>query len=135
MTSGRRMQIHNSHFSICIERGILYKVSGKKYFLQKMCFLKWNPQPLLHLFSSFQTSTTIFTANIYENCPSSIGCWDSNLRSSGHEYPPITTRPQGFCKKCYQVQDNFERWTRVSVRWGRLLGRPVANPNLKQGLG
>ena len=37
-------------------------------------------RPLFHLFSSFQTSITIFKTNICEKYPSSIRCWDSNPR-------------------------------------------------------
>ena len=47
------------------------------------------PPPLYCLFSSFQTNITIFITNICEKCPSSI--WYP--RPSGHESPPITTRP------------------------------------------
>ena len=36
---------------------------------------------------------TIFTTNICEKCPSSIGSWDLNPRPLEHESPPVTTRP------------------------------------------
>ena len=51
------------------------------------------PRPLFHLFSSFQTNITIFTANKCEKYPSSIHCRDSNSRPLEQESPPITTRP------------------------------------------
>ena len=55
-------------------------------------FFKLNqPRPLFHLFSCFQS---IFTTNIYEKCPSSIQCRDSNSRPLEHESPPVTTRPE-----------------------------------------
>ena len=50
-------------------------------------------QSLFHLFLYFQTNITIFTTNNVKKCPSSIWCWDSNPQPSGHESPPITTRP------------------------------------------
>ena len=50
-------------------------------------------RPHFHLFSSFQTNITIFTINYVNKCPSSIRCWDLSPRPSGHEFPPITTRP------------------------------------------
>ena len=56
-------------------------------------FKKGHPRPLFNLFSSFQTNITMFTSNTCEKCPSSIQCWDSNPWPSGHESPPITTRP------------------------------------------
>ena len=53
-------------------------------------FLKMGySQPLFCLFSSFQPSNTIFTAN---KCSSSIRCQDSNPWPSEHASPPITTR-------------------------------------------
>ena len=45
-------------------------------------------------FRLFQANFTIFTSNTCQKwCPSSIGCWDSNPRPSGHESPPTTIRP------------------------------------------
>ena len=51
------------------------------------------PQPLFHLFSSFQTNITILTTNKCEKCSSSIWRWNSNSQPSDYESPPITTRP------------------------------------------
>ena len=59
-----------------------------------VCFLKWaNPGLFFVYFRSFQTSTTIFTTNQCEKCPSSIWGWDSNPQPLKHELSPITTRP------------------------------------------
>ena len=44
-------------------------------------------------FRSLETNNTIFTANQYEKCPSSIQCWDSNPEPLKYELSPITTRP------------------------------------------
>ena len=35
----------------------------------------------------------LMRTNICEKCPSSIRFWDSNPQPSGHEPPPLTTRP------------------------------------------
>ena len=51
-----------------------------------------HPWHVFRLFSSFQTHITILTSKC-EKCPSSIQCWDSNLRPYEHKSPPITTRP------------------------------------------
>ena len=54
-------------FSSKICLGIFWPIFGKYFYLlfQKMS----HPRPLFHLFSSFQTSVTIFTTN---NCEKSI---------------------------------------------------------------
>ena len=44
-------------------------------------------------FWSFQTNISIFTANIFENCPFSIRCQDLNSRPSDYESPRLTARP------------------------------------------
>ena len=56
---------------------------------------KWaKPGLFIVYFWSFQTNiVTNFTTNICEKCPSSLRCWDLNPWPSGHESPPITTRP------------------------------------------
>ena len=64
--------------------------STKVFIFLKMC----QPQPLFHLFSSFQTHITNFTTNNYEKCPSSTRCQDLNSRPFKHESPHITTRPR-----------------------------------------
>ena len=51
------------------------------------------PQPLFHLFSSFQTNITILQQIYVKKCPSSKCCWDSNPQPSEYESPPVTTRP------------------------------------------
>ena len=67
---------------ICRERLWFYSFFKNEPFPASFC-----------LFSSFQTNITIFTANMYEKCPSNIRCWDWNPQPSEHESPPITTRP------------------------------------------
>ena len=57
-------------------------------------FLKMgHPQPLFHLFLSFQANITILTTNKCEKCPSSLRRWDLNSQPLEHESPHITTRP------------------------------------------
>ena len=51
----------------------------------------WPPFQLF--FGHFQTKINTILEQINgEKCPSSIWCWDSNPRHSGHESPTITTR-------------------------------------------
>ena len=85
---------------------------GKKlYFFVK----NGHRQPLFWLFWSFQTNTTNFTANRCEKFSSSIWCWDSNPRPSGHESPSITTRP-GLHPKSYFFNDKtYERKQKIYV--------------------
>ena len=63
--------------------------------LSSLLSSKWGPTPAsFHLFLSFQTQITIFTANNYvKKCPSSMRCWDSNSQHFVHESPLIITRP------------------------------------------
>ena len=58
-------------------------------------FFKNGPYPasFSFLFSSFQTNTTIRTANKCEKCPSSIQHRDSNSQPFDYKSPPLTTRP------------------------------------------
>ena len=56
-------------------------------------FLMGQPQPLFHLFSSFQANITIFTTTECGNCPFNNQWRDSNPHPLEHESPPITTRP------------------------------------------
>ena len=53
-----------------------------------------HPWPLFCFFGRFKlTNNTIFTSNQWEECPSSVRCWDSNPQPLEHESPPITTGP------------------------------------------
>ena len=51
------------------------------------------PRPLFRLFSVFSNKHYNFYNKIYEKCPSSIQCRDSNPRPLKRESLPITTRP------------------------------------------
>ena len=46
-----------------------------------------SPARFLFIFLSFQTNNAIFRTNMR------MQCWDLNPQPSGHESPPITTRP------------------------------------------
>ena len=65
------------------------------WWFPSQCFLIWpTPAYFIIYFQSFQTNIiTIFTTNIFEKCPSSIRCQDSNPQPSEHESLPITNRP------------------------------------------
>ena len=68
------------------------------------------PWPLFHLFSYFQTNTTILQPIDMKKCQSSIRCWDSNPQSSKYESPPITTRPGLLPKltRCFSAVDSIK---------------------------
>ena len=50
-------------------------------------------RPLFLFILSFQTNIAILQQIYVKKCPSSIQGWESNPQPSGHETPPITTRP------------------------------------------
>ena len=68
-------------------------------------FLMGHPRSLFRLFSSNPTNITILLQIYVKKCPSSIQCRDSNQWPSGHESPPITTRP-GLLPKSHMTSLN-----------------------------
>ena len=78
---------------------------------ENIVFVKMGlPWPLFHLFSYFQTNTTILQPIDMKKCQSSIRCWDSNPQSSKYESPPITTRPGLLPKltRCFSAVDSIK---------------------------
>ena len=62
-------------------------------YLDAHCFFKWASPGLFSLYFRLFKPTLQFLQQIHVNkYPSSIWCWDSNPRLSGHESPLITTR-------------------------------------------
>ena len=103
-------------------------------FLIGFLFLRMDRSgPLLRLCSLFSTKhQTIFTTNICEKCPSSICCWNSNQQPSGHESPPITTRPglPPLIEFLYLVFHHFERFLleqkkRSPQKWPKISKKEV----------
>ena len=103
-------------------------------FPQGHCiFLNVPSRASLNLFSSFQTTISIFAADsICEKCPSRMRCWDLNQRPSYHESPPIAINlmPRapavGFeffnLLVCY-LHDFFQKslWLCISLEWAFII--------------
>ena len=75
------------------------------------CFFKWPfPASFLLIFVFSGKHFNFYNNWIYEKCPSSIPCWDSNPRPTEHESPPITTRPPG-----------LDRYFNLHLNWNQLM--------------
>ena len=71
-----------------LKRNVLKR--DKNVFYKKEKIKIRHARPFFPLFLSFDTSKTTLAT---KKCPSSIRCWNSNLRPLGDESSPAATRP------------------------------------------
>ena len=83
------LNLYTKVFHLCFEH------ENNLDFFSLKVLLKNGPTPASFSFIfGLSNKHYKFLQQIYvKKCPSSIWCWDSNPRPSGHESPPITTRP------------------------------------------
>ena len=118
-----------THYFDTQERVTYHPLHFKKVL--KAVLFKWDIPASFSFIIVFSNKHYNFTTNI---CQSSIWCWESNLRPSGHESPPITTRPlQKFLvlwlqketpnQEVVSLNHCIEKRTKINKKWSDLAFR------------